>query len=225
MTRRHLWMLGLSLTLLAGVVALVLVGVHRLDFFRIRSVEVAGLRHLDERALVERLGIPEDANILVPLDPIAAMAESLPGVRGATVERRWPGTLRITILEAPAVAFVVQEGRLLVIDDRGDVLPINPARLETPLPFAEADTLVAALLGRLQLTDPDWYRQVDRAVLDGRVIRLIAGDRVVRLGATAGSEVFHHLAVVRDWLLEQQIPWTAIDARFEGRMFVQREAA
>ena len=225
MTRRQGWLVGLSVALLAGVVALVLVGVQRLEFFRIRAVEVAGVRLLDERDLVARIGIPRDAHILVPLEPIAAAAEALPGVRSATVARRWPGTLLITVREAPAVALAVQEGHVLVIDDRAGVLPVDPARLEAPLPIAARDSVVASLLGRLQATDPQWYRQVDRATIDGRVVRLHVGPRTVLLGAGAGTEVFRHLAAVREWLAERQRDWRAIDARFRGRMFVQGAAA
>lgn len=225
MTRRQRWIAALAVALVLGLAALFQVAVHRLEFFRIRAVEVAGLRHLDERELVAKLAIPENAHIMVPLAPIAATAETLPGVRAATATRRWPGTLRLTIREAPAVAFVVQEGHLLVIDDRAAVLPVDPARLEAPLPFAERDSAVAALLGRLQATDPQWYRLLDRATIDGRVIELRAGARTVRLTTAAGSEVFRQLAAVRDWLGERRIAWTAIDARFRGRMFVRREDA
>lgn len=218
-------MAGLAVALMASLVVLMMIAVRRLDFFKVHQVEVAGVRHLDERDLVARLGIPADAHIMIPLEPIAAAAAALPGVRAATASRRWPGTIRVTIREAPAVAFAVQEGRLLVMDDRGGTLPIDPARLESPLPIAERDSALAALLGRLQATDPQWYRQVDRAAAIGREVRLEAGQRAVRLVSGAPSAVFRRLAVVREWLAERGIAWREIDARFEGRMFVRKEAA
>lgn len=225
MTRRHAWIAVLGIALVAGCLALGVVAVQRLDFFRIRSVEVVGARHLNPADLVARLGIPGDAHILVPLEPIAASARALPGVRAAEANRRWPGTIRVTIREAPAVALAVQEGRVLVIDDRAGVLPVDPARLETSLPIAERDSAVAALLGRIQVTDPQWYRLVDRAARDGRGVRLEAGPWMVRLAASADGEVIRHLAAVRDYLAENGIGWREIDARFKGRMFVRKEAA
>ncbi len=225
MTRRQRWLGGLAVTFVVGLLALGYVAVGRLDFFRIRSVEVAGIRHLDERDLVARLGIPADAHILTPLAPIAAAAEALPGVREASASRRWPGTIRVTIREAPAVALTVRGGKLVVLDDRGRLLPVDPARLESSLPLADDDSAVAALLGRLQVTDPQWYRAVDRASAEGREVVIRVGPRSVRLEVDADSELLQQLAAVRDYLGEKTIAWSEIDARFRGRMFVRKEAA
>ncbi len=225
MTRRQAVLAALSLALVAGVAALLLVAVHRLAFFRIRSVEVVGVRHLDERAIVAGLGIPADADILVPLDPIARAALAMPGVREARASRRWPGTLRLTIREAPAVAFTIDSGRVIVLDDRARALPVLPARLEAPLPMIARDSIVAAVLARLQSTDPGWFRHVDHATAEGREVVLVAGAQRVRVAADMGSEVFINLAAVRDRLETLQIAWREIDARFHGRMFVRKEAA
>lgn len=223
--RRRTAILGLSVLLLAGLYALGQVAVRRLDFFRIRSVEVAGIRHLDEHKLVRDLAIPADAHIAVALDPIAERARGIVGVRHATVSRRWPGTLVVTISEAPAVALVAEDGQLLVLDDRGAILPVDPVRLTTSLPIADRDSAVAALLGRLQSTDPQWYRAIDRARADGREVQLDVNGQTVRLAGSADSHLLLDLAVVRDWLEQHDIKWAAIDARFQGRMFVRRGAS
>lgn len=225
MIRRRAAIVALSVTLLAGLFALSQVAVRRLEFFRVRAVEIAGIRHLDERDIVARLAIPADAHIMTPLGPIAARALTLAGIRQASVTRRWPGTIVVTILEAPAVALVSDDGQLLVLDDRGGVLPVDPSRLTGSLPLAERDSSVAALLGRLQATDPQWYQLIDRARADGREVRLDAEGREVRLNAEAATQVLLDLGAVREWLEQHEVPWTFIDARFEGRMFVRKGAA
>lgn len=225
MKRRWLWIGLLSLALLAGVAALAWVSVQRLEFFRVRSIEVVGLRNLDERDLVSRLAIPADAHIMVDTDPIAERASVLPGVRDVAVSRRWPGTLVITIKEAPAVAWVREEGQLLVIDDRAGVLPVDPARLATSLPLADRDSALAALLGRLQVADPQWFAALDRARADGREAWLEVPGHAVRIEAAASTQVLLDLAAVRDWLESRGIGWIQIDARFRGRMFVRKESA
>ena len=118
MIRRRTAIIALSVAFCVGLYALAQVAVRRLEFFRVRSIEFAGVRHLDERDMVVRLAIPATAHILTPLDPIAERALTIPGVRQASVERRWPGTLLITILEAPAVALVVDDDQLLVLHDQ-----------------------------------------------------------------------------------------------------------
>ncbi len=225
MIRRRTAIIALSVAFCVGLYALAQVAVRRLEFFRVRSIEFAGVRHLDERDMVVRLAIPATAHILTPLDPIAERALTIPGVRQASVERRWPGTLLITILEAPAVALVVDDGQLLVLDDRGQVLPISPSRLTMSLPLAERDSSVAALLGRLQATDPQWFQLIDRASIVGAEVQLEAADHQVHLAATASSQVLLDLAAVREWLEARGIAWERIDARFQGRMFVRKVAA
>lgn len=225
MNRRRVVIVLLGVALIVGVYSLVQVSIRRLDFFRIRSVEVVGIRHLDEKQLVASLALPADAHIAVDLDPIAESARGITGVRQATVDRRWPGTLVVTISEAPAVALVVDDGQLLVLDDRGGILPVDPARLTHSLPLAERDTALAALLGRLQATDPQWFQAVDQARVDGREAVLEVAGQVVRLNVSADSRVLLDLAVVREWLERNVIEWTAIDARFQGRLFVRRGAA
>lgn len=212
----------LGVLLLVGVYALAQVSVRKLEFFRIRLVEVEGIRHLDERELVARLEIAPDASIAIPLDPLEERARSMPGVRQATVARRWPGTLVVSVIEAPAVGLVTEEGQLLVIDDRGDILPVDPARLTYSLPLVERDTAVAALLGRLQATDPQWFQAIDEARADGRETVLRAAGHTVRLNSSADTRLLLDLAVVREWLERNLGDWSTIDARFEGRMFVRK---
>jgi cell division septal protein FtsQ len=223
-SRRTRWIALLGVALVVGLLALANVAIRRLEFFRVHAIEVAGLRHLDETELVAKLGIPDDANILHPLDQIRAAAETLPGIRGVRVQRRWPGTIRLDVREAPPVALAARDGRLVIVDDRAVALPIDPARLEHPLPIVERDTAITALLGRLRATDPQWYRTVDRATIDGREIRLESGPREVIVATGAPAEVFRDLAAVRDRLDRLAITWDRIDARFSGRMFVRKEA-
>lgn len=225
MNRRHAVIAVLVLALIVGAYALVQVSIRRLDFFRVRMVEVNGIRHLDERDLVERLAIPPDAHIAIELDAVAERARGIAGVRQAQVTRRWPGTIVVTIVEAPAVALVSDDGRLVVIDDRGDILPVDPSRLTHSLPLAERDSGLAALLGRLQAADPQWFNAIDLARAAGREVTIEAAGHLVRLNAAADSRVLLDLAVVREWLERNLIDWTAIDARFQGRMFVRRGAA
>ena len=55
MNTRRTAVVALSIALLIGLVALSQVAVRRLDFFRVRAIEFAGVRHLDERDIVRQL--------------------------------------------------------------------------------------------------------------------------------------------------------------------------
>jgi cell division protein FtsQ len=212
----------LLIALAIGLVALWQVSLRRLDFFAVRAVEVIGLRHLDEQALLDALGIPPGAQVAIDLEPVAERARAFAGVREATVTRRLPGTIVVRITEAPAVAIARRDDQVVVLDDRGAVLPVSPRRLTTPLPLTDGDSAVTALLGRLQEADPVWFATVDRATRDGGDALLTVSGAIIRLALGAPRSTLVELAAVRSWLERSHMAWTAIDARFAGRMFVRR---
>jgi cell division septal protein FtsQ len=221
--RAALWVVGV-IGVAAALVIAVPALVDRLDFFRIRMVEVGGATYLDPADLVPRLGVPDGAHILVDLGPITAAAREIPGIREASVSRRWPGTVVVTVREAVPVALVPVEGELMVMDVSGEVLPWSPQRIGHPLPVAQHDTAIAALLGRLQRADPAWYDSVDRAVRRGPDLWLEAGAHAVRVSPDADDALLRNLELVRTWLADSAIAWREIDARVPSRFFVLKAA-
>jgi hypothetical protein len=199
--------------------------VARLAFFRIHAVEVEGVRFLDADDVVRRLDLARDASILVPLQPVQAAAQAIPGVRAAEVTRRWPGTLHVTVLEATPVALHPQEDRLVLLDPRGQVLPFDPARLERSLPLAPRDSAIATLLARLRVADPDGYALVESVERDGGDAVLRGGGRELRYRPDAEIADLRDAALVRQYLDANQPGWRAIDARFQKWVFVRRSAS
>ena len=56
---------------------------------------------------------------LIDLDTARENLESLPWVRAASVEREFPGTVRVRIIERQPLALWEQKGRLVLIDKKG----------------------------------------------------------------------------------------------------------
>ena len=210
-----------------AIVALLVIAlpavISRVAFFRIHAVEFVGLRYLQPDDIVPRLAIPADAHILTALEPIAARARATPGVREASVSRRWPGTLIVRLREATPVALVGVKGELMVMDLSGTLLPWPPGRVGHSLPLAPHDSAVAGLLGRLQMADPQGYDELDRVVARGRDIWLEGGETRVRVMATADLPLLSNIARVREWLADSAVAWREIDARVATRFFVLKE--
>lgn len=217
---------SLLVAALAALCALAWLGaprlMRRMTFFRVRQVEVVGLRYLDERDVVRRLGLPADASIVDALDGARAAAAAIPGVVAASVERRLPGTLRVTVLEEMPVALTPQEGRLVLIDRRGRVLPFDPTRAPASLPVAERHAGAAALLARLMVTDPLLFGAIDGARMEEREVVLELGRRQVRLRTDASPRTLRSAAAVWTMLEDQGRAWREIDARFVDRVFVKK---
>ncbi|HET9134925.1 MAG TPA: FtsQ-type POTRA domain-containing protein [Gemmatimonadales bacterium] len=199
--------------------------IARLAFFRVRAVEVEGIRFLAADEVVRRLDLPADASILVPLAPLRAAAQAIPGVRAAEVRRRWPGTLQVTLLEATPVALHPQDGQMVLLDHHGRVLPFDPARLDTSLPIAPRDSALATLLARLRVADPDGYALVESAERDGADVVLRGRGRELRFRPGAEIADLRDAALVRQYLDANEPGWRAIDARFQKWVFVRRSAS
>lgn len=194
---------------------------RRLDYFRVRNIEVTGLHFLDQRDVVARLALPKTASIVDPLEPVRRHASSIPGVAAASVERRLPGTLSLLVLEELPVALVMQEEKLVLMDRRGRVLPFDPTRAPTSLPVAERDSATAALLSAILRADPDWYEQIESARRDGGDVLLEEGTHRVRIRPSASLETIRGVTAVRSWLTTANRPWQELDARFSDRAFVK----
>ena len=75
-------------------------------------VAASGVRLGDQLVLVDRVGVTE-------------RVERVPWVRTASVERSWPATLEIAVVEREAlVGFVGSDGRLVLADEEGRILDV-----------------------------------------------------------------------------------------------------
>lgn len=216
-------LIGVGVAVLGiGAVVGLRAGVSRHPFFQVRAIEFHGLRYIDEQDLAGRLGIPDGAQVTVDLEPVAAAVAALPGIRDVKVERRWPGTVVVSVIEAVPVAIAPVGESYQPIDDRGVVLPYHPGRVRESLPLAPMDSATAALLARLALADPEGYAGVEQATRNGDVISLTGEGRVVHLRQDTDSRTLRDLAAVRARLAEEGIGWWELDARFRDRVFVRR---
>lgn len=197
---------------------------RRIAFFRIHQVEVVGNRYLDEHDVVRWLGLAPDASIFDPLDRVGAAVAAIPGTVGqsASVERRFPGTLRVKIIEIRPVALASVNDQLALLDYRGRVLPFDPARVPTLLPLAARDSTTAALLDRLRQVDPGAYAEVQSARPERGDIVLDLGEHTIRVRPNADTETLRSIAAVRSYLETNNRKWAEIDARYEGRVFVRK---
>ena len=78
---------------------------RRLDFFRVRQVELLGVRYLSPDAVLEALALQPDQNLFDDLKAMEERALRVAGVTSSRVVRRLPGTLRVVVTERMPMAF------------------------------------------------------------------------------------------------------------------------
>lgn len=141
----------------------------RLAFFRVRRVEIVGARYLAPSDVLKRLAVDTSESVWMALPPLARRVEKDPLVASATVERRLPGTLVVTVVEKVPVALVPARGGFRAHDRTGAALPLEPSRVPVDLPvLAAPDTALLRLLGEVRDSAPEVYARLSEVRRVGR---------------------------------------------------------
>ncbi|MEO8090655.1 MAG: FtsQ-type POTRA domain-containing protein [Gemmatimonadales bacterium] len=219
-------LLGLQLlgALLAG--ALVWLGapeiLGRLDFFRIRRVEIAGLQYLPAAKVIAALELGSEASVFDDLSAAGGQVRALPGVTSALVRRRLPGTIEIILEEAVPVALTPRPGGMALLDSGGKVLPFDPAASAPDLPVAaSADRRVARVLASVQEHDPVLFARVQTAWRVQDDVLLEVDGRRFWFGPNVTAEDIRAVMAVAQDLARQGRKYHELDGRYAGQVVVR----
>ena len=203
------WAFGLFVVAIAGVAlaALVVPGKVALAAgeavgnagFRVKSVDIQGIRRMDPRPVYDiALDQKTTAMPLLDVSDIRSRLLEFGWVKDARVSRRFPDTLVIDIVERTPTALWQDEDRLLLIDAEGVVLDRVPVSQmpDLPLLIGKGANAQTAPLGRLldkapalkaQLVSATWVgqRRWDLSFQSGETVALpegeaLASDALVR---------------------------------------------
>ncbi len=184
--KRKAFAILLLLAVLAPMPWLARRGASRLEFFRVRAVEVRGVRYLAPETVVGALGLDTMRSVWDDTAPLIAKLVVLPQIGAADVSRKLPGTLLVEIRENLPVALAPGANGLQPVDSGGTILPIDLATETLDLPVAnQRDVPLLALLGAVRADQPALYRRISEISRDGRrdiVLGLVPLD-----GTTTGS--------------------------------------
>ena len=153
-SRRALLVLVLTLAMSASGSWLLLLS----DLLAVRAVVVEGTRTLPEEEVRARLRRAEGVPLArVPTAELSAAVAALPKVADVRLDRRWPGTLTVTVTERVPVAARAEGGGYAVLDREGRVLetvPQRPPGLPLLRPPASSGPGLPAALGVLTALPP-----------------------------------------------------------------------
>jgi len=195
----------------------------RLEFFRIRRVEIAGTQYLAPADIITAMGLDDRASVFDDLVAAGKELRALPGVRSAVVRRRLPGTLEIVVEEAVPVALAPRGASLRMLDSTGAVLPFDPAATAPDLPIAaSADPAVARVLASVRASDPALFGRVEaaRRVRDDVILEMDDGRRIWFTPAVTAEGIRAVSAVAED-LARQGRSYSELDGRFDGQVIVR----
>ncbi len=214
-----------ALAAVVGGVALWLGGpflLRRMDFFRVRQIEISGARYLAPKTVTDALALRRNASVFDRVGPLERRLESLGGVEQVEIGRRLPGTLTVAVRETPPVALIQRKGALTPVDDGGRVLPYDPAQTVPDLPIAaSADSGLTRVLATVRDADPALFaRIVNGARVKDDVVLELDGQRFW-FTADATTEDIRAVTAVAQDLARQQRPYRELDGRFSGQVIVR----
>jgi len=160
---------------------------RQMAFFRVRAVEIRGVRYIQPNEVVSRLRIDTVASLWDDLEPYRQRVMRHPQVSDVRITRRMPGTLVVTIRENLPVALVQTTAGLLPYDSLGKQLPINPARMNLDLPIvATTDPVLLKFVGAIRAAEPRMFARIEEVRRTGRdeiLLTLSSGARVAGVAA------------------------------------------
>jgi cell division septal protein FtsQ len=217
-----------GLQVLSGLIAALLLWqatpaiLRRLEFFRIRRVEIAGIQYLAPATILGALGLDPRSSVFDDLPAAGRSLRALPGIRSAVVRRRLPGTLEIVVEEAVPVALAPQGSTLALVDSGGRVLPFNPAATAPDLPIAASvDPVVARVLAAIREQEPALFSAIGTARRVRDDVVLDWNGRQLWLGPAATAEDIRAVMAVAQELARQGRIFRELDARFAGQVIVR----
>ena len=213
-----------------GLVLLLFVGLPRamrkMDFFRVSRVDVRGLTNLRAEDIARVLPIPPRMSLLDDLAGVQRAADSIPGLADVVVSRRLPGTLVVTVREAPPIALVMRKGRLCLLGEDARVLPFDPTVSAPDLPIVrEADSVVTRLLARVRDADVTLFSKVISGWRAGDDVVLAVDGQRYWFRPDAPAEVIRAVTLVAQDLEKRGRRYAELDARFGGQVVVRWGAA
>ncbi len=170
---------------------------RRMDFFRVRRVEIEGTRYVSPDQIVSRLRVDTTASVWDDLSALEVRVRQHPSVREVRIRRRLPGTIVVTVTENLPVALVQATAGLVPVDAAGRSLPIDPTSTDVDLPvLATRDTAALRVLGELREVAPALFGRI------GEVRRMERGELRFRLAEQPAPDILTSANVSADRLAE-----------------------
>ncbi|GIH23173.1 hypothetical protein Aph01nite_14830 [Acrocarpospora phusangensis] len=125
MRKSVLWRTAVGTLLAGGVVAVAGWVVFLSPVLGVREVAVIGNERLPAEQIRRAAAVPPDTPLVgVDTEEVRARVAALREVESATVDREWPGTLLISVVERLPLAAVPINGKVTVVDRFGVVLDV-----------------------------------------------------------------------------------------------------
>ena len=195
----------------------------RMSYFRVRRVEIVGVRYIAPSDILARLRVDTTHSVWEDPTPLEKRVAGHPQVREATITRRLPGTLVVSVVENLPIAMVSTERGFLVFDERGRQLPLDPSQVPVNVPIAaRRDTALFRLLARVRADRPKVFDRLSDVTRVGEREVLIHFDALpVRAMLDVTPDRLAEIFPVEADLAKRQARVAELDLRFRDQVIAR----
>lgn len=195
----------------------------KLSYFRVRHVEIVGVRYLAPTDILARLRVDTTRSVWDDPTPLERRVATHPQVSDVSISRKLPGTLVVNVVENLPIAMVSTERGFLVFDERGRQLPLDPSRVPVDLPIAATrDTALFRLLARLRAERPALFARVSDVKRTGdREVLLHVQALPVRAMVDVTADRLAEIFPVEADLAKRQARVAELDLRFRDQVIAR----
>ncbi len=194
-----------------------------LAFFRVRQVDVRGTRYASPADIARSLAIDTLYSLWDDTRVLETRVKALPHIRDASVARRIPSTLVVTVEENVPVALVPSGSGFRAYDEDGRALALDPSRTPVDLPIiAKRDTALLRLLGEVRASDPSLFARISELRRSGRdelVMQLVTIPVRAMGDVTVGQ--LAQIAPVEEDLAKRRARPVELDLRFKDQVIAR----
>ena len=194
-----------------------------LSFFRVRRVEIVGVRYLAPSDILGRLRVDTTRSVWDDLSVLERRVAAHPQVANVTISRKLPGTLVVNVVENLPIAMVSTERGFLVFDDRGRQLPLDPSKVPVNLPIAaRRDTALFRLLARVRADRPRVFARLSDVTRVGdREVLIHFENLTVRAMLDVTADRLAEIFPVEADLAKRQARVAELDLRFRDQVIAR----
>jgi len=195
----------------------------QLSFFRVRRVEIVGVRYLAPSDILARLRVDTTRSVWDDPTSLEQRVATHPQVGSVSIRRKLPGTLVVSVVENMPVAMVSTERGFLVFDERGRQLPLDPSQVPVNLPIAaRRDTALFALLARVRAERPRIFARLSDVSRTGeREVLLHFESLPVRAMLDVTPDRLAEIFPVEADLAKRQARVAELDLRFRDQVIAR----
>ena len=197
---------------------------RQLSFFRVRRVEVVGVRFVDTREILARLNVDTLASVWDDPEPLEARVAQHPMVQTVKISRNLPGTLVVRLVEHAPVALVPATNGFRAFDARGVALPIDLTKVDVNAPvLAQPDKAMLRLLGAARTEAPSIYARLSeiRRELPSGELLLVLDSTPVRARPDITLQRLSDVELVEQDLVRRKLRAVELDLRYRDQVIAR----